>query len=66
MAERSKAGLPTATIVFGSSTAGGAYTPGMSDYVIMVKNQAQVFLGGKFMLDVYLTKRSAIGSNGNG
>ncbi|KAI3660139.1 hypothetical protein MP638_002536 [Amoeboaphelidium occidentale] len=46
MAERSKAGLPTATIVFGSSTAGGAYTPGMSDYVIMVKNQAQVFLGG--------------------
>lgn len=24
----------------------GAYTPGMSDYVVMVKNQAQVFLGG--------------------
>eukprot|EP00027_Filamoeba_sp_ATCC50430_P012275 CAMPEP_0168578114 /NCGR_PEP_ID=MMETSP0413-20121227/21157_1 /TAXON_ID=136452 /ORGANISM="Filamoeba nolandi, Strain NC-AS-23-1" /LENGTH=484 /DNA_ID=CAMNT_0008611933 /DNA_START=15 /DNA_END=1466 /DNA_ORIENTATION=- len=32
--------------VFGSSTAGGAYHPGMSDYVIMVKEQAQVFLGG--------------------
>jgi acetyl-CoA carboxylase carboxyltransferase component len=46
IAERSKAGIPTATIVFGSSTAGGAYTPGMSDYVVMVKNQAQVFLGG--------------------
>jgi acyl-CoA carboxylase subunit beta len=46
LAERSKAGIPTATIVFGSSTAGGAYTPGMSDFVIMVKNQAQVFLGG--------------------
>jgi acetyl-CoA carboxylase carboxyltransferase component len=37
MAQRSKAGIPTVTVVFGSSTAGGAYTPGMSDYVIMVK-----------------------------
>ena len=46
LAERSKAGIPTATIVFGSSTAGGAYTPGMSDYVLMVKNNAQVFLAG--------------------
>ncbi|PRP88462.1 acetyl/propionyl-CoA carboxylase, carboxyltransferase subunit [Planoprotostelium fungivorum] len=46
MAIRSKRGIPTITVVFGSSTAGGAYTPGMSDYVIMVKNQAQVFLGG--------------------
>lgn len=34
---RSKLGIPTATVVFGSSTAGGAYTPGMSDYVLMVK-----------------------------
>ena len=46
LAERSKLGIPTATIVFGSSTAGGAYTPGMSDFVVMVKSQAQVFLGG--------------------
>jgi acetyl-CoA carboxylase carboxyltransferase component len=37
MAKRSKAAIPTITIVFGSSTAGGAYSPGMSDYVIMVK-----------------------------
>eukprot|EP01130_Rhizamoeba_saxonica_P016190 TRINITY_DN7438_c0_g1_i1.p1 TRINITY_DN7438_c0_g1~~TRINITY_DN7438_c0_g1_i1.p1 ORF type:complete len:532 (-),score=121.90 TRINITY_DN7438_c0_g1_i1:22-1617(-) len=42
----SKQGIPTISIVFGSSTAGGAYTPGMSDYVIMVKNQARVFLAG--------------------
>lgn len=34
---RSKAGVPSCCVVFGSSTAGGAYTPGMSDYVIMVK-----------------------------
>ncbi|MCX7808079.1 MAG: acyl-CoA carboxylase subunit beta, partial [Deltaproteobacteria bacterium] len=43
---RSRAKLPTICIVFGSSTAGGAYIPGMSDYVIMVKKQAQVYLGG--------------------
>ncbi|KAG0324231.1 hypothetical protein BGZ99_002063 [Dissophora globulifera] len=46
LAERSKAGLPSVSVVFGSSTAGGAYLPGMSDYNIMVKGQAQVFLGG--------------------
>lgn len=44
--QRSKAGIPTISIVFGSSTAGGAYIPGMSDYVIMVKNEAKVFLAG--------------------
>ncbi|KAI9257126.1 carboxyl transferase [Phascolomyces articulosus] len=42
----SKAEIPSCCIVFGSSTAGGAYTPGMSDYTIMVRKQAQVFLGG--------------------
>jgi acetyl-CoA carboxylase carboxyltransferase component len=44
--QRSKEGIPTISIVFGSSTAGGAYIPGMSDYVIMVKNEAKVFLAG--------------------
>lgn len=43
---RSKLRIPTISVVFGSSTAGGAYLPGMSDYVIMVKKQAQVFLAG--------------------
>ncbi|KAI7898246.1 carboxyl transferase [Cokeromyces recurvatus] len=43
---QSKVGIPSCCVVFGNSTAGGAYTPGMSDYVIMVKKQAQVFLGG--------------------
>ncbi|MCP4445484.1 MAG: acyl-CoA carboxylase subunit beta, partial [Myxococcales bacterium] len=37
---------PTICLVFGSSTAGGAYIPGMSDYVVMVKGQAQVYLAG--------------------
>jgi acyl-CoA carboxylase subunit beta len=43
---RSQQRIPTVAVVFGSSTAGGAYLPGMSDYVVMVKNQAQVFLAG--------------------
>ena len=43
---RSERGTPTCSVVFGSSTAGGAYAPGMSDYTIFVEKQAQVFLGG--------------------
>ena len=42
----SAARTPTVALVFGNSTAGGAYVPGMSDYVVMVKEQAKVFLGG--------------------
>lgn len=37
---------PTIALVFGNSTAGGAYIPGMSDYTVMVKEGAKVFLGG--------------------
>ncbi|RFA09996.1 acetyl-CoA carboxylase carboxyltransferase subunit [Subtercola boreus] len=39
-------GVPSIALVFGSSTAGGAYVPGMSDYAVLVDQQAQVFLGG--------------------
>jgi len=46
LSRRSAERIPTVCLVFGSSTAGGAYVPGMSDYVVMVKEQAQVFLGG--------------------
>ncbi|MEU8203597.1 carboxyl transferase domain-containing protein [Streptosporangium sp. NPDC049046] len=42
----SAAGIPTIALVFGNSTAGGAYVPGMSDHVVMVKEGAKVFLGG--------------------
>src|ERR1019366_4343830 len=38
--------VPTIALVFGNSTAGGAYLPGLSDYVVMVRNRAKVFLGG--------------------
>jgi len=42
----SAAGIPTIAIVFGSSTAGGAYLPGMSDHVVMIRERSKVFLGG--------------------
>jgi geranyl-CoA carboxylase beta subunit len=49
-ARLSAAGIPQVTVVHGSSTAGGAYLPGLSDYVIMVKNRAKVFLAGPPLL----------------
>jgi acetyl-CoA carboxylase carboxyltransferase component len=42
----SAAGIPTIALVFGNSTAGGAYVPGMCDYAVMVDQAAKVFLGG--------------------
>ncbi|MDF1643904.1 MAG: carboxyl transferase domain-containing protein [Pseudomonadales bacterium] len=44
--ELSKMCIPTISLIFGASTAGGAYQPGMSDYNIFIKNQSKVFLGG--------------------
>ena len=46
MSRRSKEGIPTISVVFGNATAGGAYVPGMSDYSILQKNAAKVFLAG--------------------
>jgi acetyl-CoA carboxylase carboxyltransferase component len=48
----SGAGIPTIALVFGSSTAGGAYVPGMSDHTIMVAGRAKVFLGGPPLVKV--------------
>ncbi|MFD7028330.1 acyl-CoA carboxylase subunit beta [Streptomyces sp. NPDC059917] len=39
-------GIPTVAVVFGNSTAGGAYIPGMSDHTVMIKDRSKVFLGG--------------------
>ena len=44
--ELSKMRIPSISVVFGSSTAGGAYQPGMSDYNIFIKERSKVFLGG--------------------
>ena len=42
----SREGIPTIALVFGNSTAGGAYLPGMSDHVVMIEEQSKVFLAG--------------------
>src|SRR3954451_11167745 len=46
LTELSATGIPTIALVFGNSTAGGAYVPGMCDYSVLVDQQAKVFLGG--------------------
>ena len=46
LTELSALGIPTIALVFGNSTAGGAYVPGMCDYSVLVDGQAKVFLGG--------------------
>ena len=46
MIELSKLRIPVVCVVFGSSTAGGAYQPGMSDYNIVIRNQSKIFLAG--------------------
>jgi geranyl-CoA carboxylase beta subunit len=50
LARLSGAGVPVVTVVHGSSTAGGAYFPGLSDYVIMVRGRARAFLAGPPLL----------------
>ncbi|MEM9106800.1 MAG: carboxyl transferase domain-containing protein [Pseudomonadota bacterium] len=46
LAQLSAAGIPTITVLHGPSTAGGAYMPGLSDYVIGVKNNGMAALAG--------------------
>jgi geranyl-CoA carboxylase beta subunit len=50
LARLSAAGIPVITVVHGSSTAGGAYMPGLSDYVVMVRGRAKAFLAGPPLL----------------
>ncbi len=49
-ARLSAKGVPQITVVHGSATAGGAYQPGLSDYVIMIRKQSTVFLAGPPLL----------------
>ena len=58
-ARLSAMGVPQVTVVHGSSTAGGAYLPGLSDYVIMVKGRAKVFLAGPPLLRAATGERAA-------
>src|SRR3954447_2023047 len=45
-ARMSAEGIPQVALVMGSSTAGGAYVPAMSDETVIVRNQGTIFLGG--------------------
>ncbi|OLF52343.1 geranyl-CoA carboxylase subunit beta [Pseudomonas chlororaphis] len=49
-ARMSAMGLPQVTVVHGSATAGGAYQPGLSDYVVVVRGKAKLFLAGPPLL----------------
>ncbi len=59
LTQLSAQGIPTICVVFGSSTAGGAYLPGMSDYTVMVEGRARVYLGGPPLV------KMAIGEDAN-
>jgi geranyl-CoA carboxylase beta subunit len=50
LARLSAAGVPTFVILHGASAAGGAYMPGMSDYVIGVKGNGKAYLAGPALL----------------
>lgn len=49
-ARLSAMGIPQITVVHGNATAGGAYQPGLSDYCVMVRGQAKMFLAGPPLL----------------
>ncbi|WP_297762753.1 acyl-CoA carboxylase subunit beta [uncultured Alcanivorax sp.] len=49
-ARLSAAGIPQITVVHGNATAGGAYQPGLSDYVVVVRERAKMFLAGPPLL----------------
>ncbi|QBM16219.1 propionyl-CoA carboxylase beta chain [Marinobacter sp. JH2] len=49
-ARLSAAGIPQVTVVHGNATAGGAYQPGLSDYVITVRDKTKMFLAGPPLL----------------
>jgi len=58
MIELSKLRIPTVCVVFGSSTAGGAYQPGMSDYNVVIDNQSKIFLAGPPLVKMAIGEES--------
>ncbi|WP_395702200.1 acyl-CoA carboxylase subunit beta [Aquabacterium sp.] len=58
-ARLSAAGIPQVAVVHGASTAGGAYLPGLSDYVVLVKNRSSIYLAGPPLV------KAAIGEEAN-
>jgi geranyl-CoA carboxylase beta subunit len=58
-ARLSAAGIPQIAVVHGSSTAGGAYLPGLSDYVVLVRGRSSIYLAGPPLV------KAAIGEDAN-
>ncbi|HEY2674669.1 MAG TPA: carboxyl transferase domain-containing protein [Rugosimonospora sp.] len=58
LTQASAEGRPTVAVVFGNATAGGAYIPGMSDYTILVRDQAKVFLAGPPLVQMATGERT--------
>src|SRR5512138_3183901 len=58
-ARMSAAGIPQIAVVHGSSTAGGAYLPGLSDYIVLVRGRSSIFLAGPPLV------KAAIGEDAN-
>ena len=50
LARLSAVGIPVVTVQHGSGTAGGAYMPGLSDVVVMVRGRSRAFLAGPPLL----------------
>jgi acetyl-CoA carboxylase carboxyltransferase component len=66
LSRMSAAGIPTIALVFGNSTAGGAYVPGMSDYVVMIEGRSKVFLAGPPLVKMATGEESDDESLGGG
>ncbi|HEC09676.1 MAG TPA: acyl-CoA carboxylase subunit beta [Acidimicrobiales bacterium] len=66
LTQMSKLGIPSITVGFGPATAGGAYTPGMSDYTVFIKERAFAYLGGpplvKMAIDEIIDEESLGGA----
>lgn len=50
LAKLSAMGLPVIGVTHGSSTAGGAYTAGMCDYLVVVRGRSKIYLAGPPLL----------------
>ncbi len=50
LARLSAAGCPVITVQHGSGTAGGAYFPGLTDAIVMVRGRSRAFLAGPPLL----------------
>ncbi len=56
-ARLSAMGIPQIAVVHGSATAGGAYLPGLSDYVVLVRDRSKIFLAGPPLVEAAIGEK---------